>query len=85
MSSFGSIIAWYTTLSKLHKPFKGQLLRDLQLHSIFFTIIIIIIIIIIYSVIKFINYLIIMTIYYLRNISSVRITNFQSFSIKCFM
>ena len=35
MSSFGWIIAWYTTLSKLHKPFIGQSLRDLQLHSIF--------------------------------------------------
>ena len=34
---------------------------------------------------KFINYFIIMTIYYLRNIFSAWITYFQGFSIKYFM
>ena len=34
---------------------------------------------------KFINYFIIMTIYYLRNIFSARITYFQGFSIKYLM
>ena len=42
-------------------------------------------IIIIYSVMKFINYFIIITIYFLRNIFSARITYFQGFSIKYFM
>ena len=32
MFSFGKIIPWYTTFSKLHKPFIGQLILILRFH-----------------------------------------------------